>query len=175
MKIRNQAASTNANKGMSLTELLIVMAIMGIVLSIANFSWQAYVVRSNLRTAARQVASDISKYQARAIAEGRNYTITFNATDKYNISAPVRDDLVAFNLDATPIEAGRTQDAQITNSNFTACNVVIMTSRGLLQHCNMATVSNNTGTVTLTNSRGGTATITVNIRGKVDVTFANLY
>jgi prepilin-type N-terminal cleavage/methylation domain-containing protein len=167
------------SKGFSIIELMIVIAIMGIVASIASFAWQRYVANVNLRSAARQTGADLSRYMARAIAEGREYTITFNATtDMYTITAPLKsgnDDLAIVNMNVSPIDADRIRDANITAADFTGCNIVRMLPRGLVAHC-AATPStqNATGTVTLANRRGATATITINERGKVDVTFSGL-
>ena len=161
-------------KGFSIVELLIVIAIIGVALSIASLSWQAYVTKTNLNSGARKVASDLTKYRTRAIGEGRVYTITFNAANQYNISAPAHDNLAAFNINETPIESSRAHDAIIENSNFTGCQVVRMTPRGLAEHCAVSPVTpSDTGTVTLKNSREATATITLNSRGTVDVTFTD--
>lgn len=161
-------------KGFSIVELLVVIAILGVVLSVASLSWQSYVTKTNLRSGARKVASDLTKYRTRAIGEGRVYTITFNATDKYDISAPAQDNFAVVNISETPIEASGAHDAIIENSNFTGCHVVRMTPRGLVGHCNPQVANqSDTGTVTLKNSRDVTATITLNSRGTVDVTFTD--
>jgi len=48
-------------KGFSLIELLTVIAIIAIVVSMASFTWQHYVNNANLRTAARELATDIAQ------------------------------------------------------------------------------------------------------------------
>jgi len=161
--LRNDVKTTK-NKGFSLIELIIVIAILGIVLAIASFSWQRYVPKINLRSAARQVSADIAKFGAKAIAEGRSYTITFNIAG-YNITAPAKagnDNLPAFSLSATPVEEINAQDRQITGA---VCggggSDLIMSARGLNNGC----------TVSLKNSKGSTATITVDPRGRTNVTF----
>jgi prepilin-type N-terminal cleavage/methylation domain-containing protein len=165
-------------KGFTLAEILIVIAIIGILATIASFSWQRYVTGSNLRAGARKLAADLALYQTKALAEGRDYTITINLSpaNNYDISAPPNALLtnpaaVVLN-GVTPIEASLARDAQITAVNFNGGLVVTVNKRGLLQ--DPATIPITNGTITLTNSRSATATITINLRGKVDVAFAGL-
>jgi type II secretion system protein H len=68
--------------GFTLVELLIVIAIIGIVASIASFAWQNYVRNTNLKTAARELTSDIQFMKGKAIARNDlTYTIDFNTGD----------------------------------------------------------------------------------------------
>jgi prepilin-type N-terminal cleavage/methylation domain-containing protein len=165
-------------KGYSLVEILVVIAIIGIIGTIASFSWQRYVANSNLKTGARKVAADFAMYQARAIHEGRPYTIIINISpaNNYDISAPVNALLpnpAPVNLPGvTPNEAARASDAQITAVDFNGGPAIIIAQRGLVQP--LAPFPNDFGTITLTNSRNATATIRINLRGKVDVAFAGL-
>lgn len=160
-------------KGFSIIELLVVIVIIGAALAMASMSWQSYVTKANLRSGARKVASDMTKCRTKAIGEGRVYTMTFNATDKYDISAPAQDNFAAVNVSETPIEASGAHDAVIEDSNFTGCHVIRMTPRGLVGHCSPQVANqSDTGTVTMKNSRNVTATITLNSRGTVDVVFS---
>jgi type II secretion system protein H len=160
-------------KGFTLAEILIVIAIIGIMATIASFSWQRYVANSNLRTGARKVAADLALYQTKALAEGRDYTITINLSpaNSYDISAlpnALLSNPAAVVLNGvTPIEASRANDAQITAVDSGS---ITATQRGLIDPPPRL----NGWTITLTNSRSATATITINLRGKVDVAFAGL-
>jgi type II secretion system protein H len=74
------------NDGFSLIELIIVIAVMGIILAIAAPNFTRYRDNTNLREAARDISSDIQLYKQRAIAENVQYSITFNAgTNDYVI------------------------------------------------------------------------------------------
>ncbi len=168
----------NGIKGFSLIELLIVICMIAILITIASFSWQKYVAKTNLRTGAGKVAADFSMYKAKAISEGRNYTITIQLSpnNNYNISAPEKDDpsgamvLPAVTLNGvTPTDPAQAQDAQITAVNFAGGAIIIADKRGLVEP-----LTADYGTITLTNSQGATATITINQRGGVYVTFTNL-
>jgi prepilin-type N-terminal cleavage/methylation domain-containing protein len=161
-------------KGFSLIEVIIVMAIIGIVSTIASFAWHRYVANSNLTTGARKVAGDFAMYKAKAIAEGRNYTITINKqpNNNYDISAPavvtntgnVVLDAFVLNGVAPAAEASQAQDTQIAAVNFNGGSVITATQRGLV-------IPPAGGTITLANSLDKTAMVTINSRGRVDVTY----
>jgi prepilin-type N-terminal cleavage/methylation domain-containing protein len=167
-------------KGYTIVELLIVIVIIGIMLVVASFSWQKYVANSNLKTGARKVAADFALYRARAIAEGRDYTITINIqpNNNYTIYAPATGGtggLLEYNPAPvtptdTPTDASQTQDAQITAVDFTTCSIIRFTARGLVEHCAVKPAAQNDyGTVTLTNRRGSKVPVEIDSRGRVDV------
>jgi prepilin-type N-terminal cleavage/methylation domain-containing protein len=164
-------------KGFTLIELLMVIAIMGVMSVIASFSWQRYVANSNLRTGARKVAADFAMYKAKAISEGRDYRITINISpaNNYDIFALAKPEdpvlFPAFALNGvTPTEAAQAQDAQITAVNFAGGPIITATQRGLVQPL----AANVLGTITLTNTRGSTAIVEIDSRGRVDVKFTIL-
>lgn len=69
-------------KGFSLIELVIAIALLGIALSIAAPSFRGYIENLNLKSAAREIASDIFVTRERAISENRKYQIRFNKEAK---------------------------------------------------------------------------------------------
>jgi prepilin-type N-terminal cleavage/methylation domain-containing protein len=151
-------------KGFSLIELIIVIAILGVVASISSLVWQRYVLNANLRSAARDIASDFQNCKLMSGTESRTYTITFNTgANTYAISAPATTDYAALNQAAkTPTTLG--SDIRITGAAYfgtTGANIITFQSRG--------TSAN--GTLTLTNSRGSTAILITNVTGKTYVSF----
>jgi prepilin-type N-terminal cleavage/methylation domain-containing protein len=141
-------------KGFSLAELLIVIAIIGILAAVAGYSWQRYVTNANLRTAARDIAADFSLAKENAIKESRNYTITFDVGSNSYTMAPA-------GTAKSPATFG--SDIRLTLANFGfAGPVITFQSRGTAS----------AGRVALTNGRGSTANIVVNITGKNYVEFA---
>jgi type II secretory pathway pseudopilin PulG len=67
------------DRGFSIVELIVVMAILMVVLAIAVPIFNSYRDRANLQEAAQETASDIKLYLQRAVAENREYRITFDA------------------------------------------------------------------------------------------------
>jgi prepilin-type N-terminal cleavage/methylation domain-containing protein len=75
-----------ANGGFSLIEMLVVCALLGIMAAVATPSFITYQQNSNLKEAARDLASDINYWRQRAVAEQVRYRIIFNqATNSYTI------------------------------------------------------------------------------------------
>ena len=148
------------SKGFSLIELLIAIGIIGILSTIAAFSWNRYVTNTNLRTATRDVASDIILLKARAVSESRQYRITFNvgannyAVEQWNIGTGVYDIIQT----KSPTAFG--SDIFIDVTTFVGDRVTFL-PRG--------TLSGVGGTVRLKNSRNSKTAIIVNITGKTRV------
>ena len=67
------------NRGFTLVELLIVIALIGIVAGIASSNFKNYRDRTNMREAAREISSDIQHYKQRAVAESVRYRMYFSA------------------------------------------------------------------------------------------------
>jgi len=147
-----------AQKGFSLIELLIVIALIGILGSVATYSWQRYFDNTNLKAVARDVTTDIAACKQKAVSEGVPYRLTFTAgADNYTIAkspytAAETKSLTAFGSGLT-----------VQSVSFTLGNVIFLT-RG--------TLATNTGTIVIRNGRNSTATITINITGRTYVTFA---
>jgi type II secretion system protein H len=152
-----------SSKGFTLIELMIVIAIIGILSAVSLFGWRGYQDNVNLRTAAGEVMSDIASCKQRAIAEGVQYCMQFtDGSPNYSInasscSAPTQTQ--AKNL--TSFGSGLT----ISSTNFNSDQVSFL-PRG--------TLSSNTGKIFLTNSKNSTATITVQITGRAYVSFTML-
>lgn len=161
------------SKGFTLVELIITLLLLGIISTIGVSTFQQYTAKTRLRTAAREIAADFTNCLAKAKSERRIYTITFNIASpptSYTISAPATDTLGAFNHVKTL--SADAVGIVMTGVGFTGCDMVRITQRGLLEHCGVTPApQNNTGFVTLINSRGSTAVVTVNTMVKAYVNF----
>ncbi len=137
-------------KGLTIIELVVVLSILSILLSIATPSFHRHVANTNLRTAARDMASDIAALKERAIAENASFTISFDqGQNSYTFSG---------SLDVkSPGAHGN--DVRIANVGISG-GVLTFQSRGTVTP---------TGDITLTNGRNSTAIINVNISGRTSV------
>lgn len=148
-------------KGFSLVELMIVIALMGIMAAIATPALQRYAINRNLKSAARDITSDFLMCKARAIAENRKYRIVFNvAGNDYTIEERDTADTAWINP-RTKAPTSFESDIIFTNVAFGAGATATFKTRGTVT----------AGHVWLKNSRNSTAKITTNITGRTYVDF----
>lgn len=148
------------HRGFTLVELIIVIAIIAIVGTISIPSFLRYSINANLKSAAREIASDILQSRARAISENRRQRIVFDMTNE-SYTLEERDDADSSWINPqTKTLSSFDSSIDINNSTF-AGNTIILQTRG----------TSTTGTLTLINSRGSVATLTMYITGRpyVDV------
>jgi len=144
-------------RGFTLLELIIVVVILTIVGSIAYGAFQRMAINANLKTAARDIVSDFNLMRQRSMAENMPLTITFNAgTNSYDVPQPggatLTKKLASYGADI--VFAGP--------PNFSGGPTITFQPRGTTAQW---------GSLTLTNSRGSRATITVNSTGRANVQF----
>jgi prepilin-type N-terminal cleavage/methylation domain-containing protein len=75
------------NKGWTLTELMIVIVMMGIIIGISIPGFKNYIAKTKLDTAKNEILSTLSAARASALSEQQNYQVIFEtATNTYKIS-----------------------------------------------------------------------------------------
>jgi len=156
-------------KGFSLVELLIVIAIMGIVGLIASFSWRTYLNHTNLRTAAREVVSDFNNMKRKAASVSDSsldttYSIDFNKTNStYTLNTTTANGTTGHTKTLAEFGNGITIDSL---PGGVATYSLSFLARGILSpESGFIVLKNGPSTAT------STATITFNLTGKTYVTF----
>lgn len=149
---------TTIPKGYTLVEVCIVLALLAIISTLAIPAWQNYSSNINLKTAAREVMSDLLNARQRAIEENINtYRLTFNvANNNYTLS---RTDtgITYWTKPLTSYGNG----ISIQSVNFNNGSTVSFQRRGTVTM----------GNLVLTNLIGSTATITVQITARTYVQY----
>ena len=155
-------------KGFSLIELIIVMAIIGIVAAIASPSFYKYRQNTNLKEATRELAGDITYYKQVAVSENVRYRIAFDqAANTYTIKKE------------SPANSGTYVDLSTKSPGSVSSSVIIMGSPndpsftgGVAYITFQPRGTMSAGTVWLQHtSRLSTSTITTNLMGRVNVTY----
>jgi prepilin-type N-terminal cleavage/methylation domain-containing protein len=66
--------------GFTLTEIIVAMAIISILAAIAIPNWSTLLPNYALKSAARQVQSELHKLKSRAVSENANFRLVFSTT-----------------------------------------------------------------------------------------------
>jgi len=131
-------------KGFSLIELLIVLAVIGILIMVANSTFLSYAKNRNLKEAAGALMSDMKLAKQKAMAEGINYILTLGG-DSYTLQNGHPKDLSHFG-----------EGIKIKEHNYSG-NVIHFQPRGT---CSM-------GTIILQNSIGSEVKIIISQTGRI--------
>jgi prepilin-type N-terminal cleavage/methylation domain-containing protein len=157
-------------KGFTLVELMIVICMLAIISAIGGLWLHYYTLNRNLRTAARDIASDFTIYKERAVSDNITYQIAFDTTlpGSYTIQSVVNPGPVVTNL-TTKRPSSFGSDVRIISATFGpgASQTVIFSPRGTVSPLGNGVLDG----VVLRNSRNSQATITVNLTGRTYVTF----
>ena len=85
----SSACTTQDNKGFTLIELVVVVAIVGMLLASVAIRFDSLTVSARLRASAREIASTIGLAHSRASSTGRAQTLVFDTDNQqYWIESP---------------------------------------------------------------------------------------
>jgi len=119
----NRFRSRRDATGFTLVELLIVVAIIGILSAIAFPSYQNYVMRGR-RTAAENLVMEIASKEQQYILDARQYTSTIGAT---GLNIPSRDD---WTCAATCVNSYYTVSVAVDNTATPPTFAILATAQG---------------------------------------------
>jgi len=149
---------TNIPKGYTLVEVCIVIALLAIISTLAIPAWQNYSSNINLKTAAREVMSDLLNARQRAIEENLStYRLTFNVTGNNYTLSRTDTGITYWTKPFTSYGNG----ISIKSVNFNNGSIVSFQRRGTVTM----------GNLVLTNLIGSTASITVQITARTYVQY----
>jgi type IV fimbrial biogenesis protein FimT len=143
------------NRGFTITELIITLALIAIVGAIAMPSFNRMTVNGNLRSAARDIQGRIAYLKERAMADNTQYALTFDKDNNRYRSSDMK-------AEEWKYASSFGQSIRITSVSFDEGSTVTLETRGTLAQA---------GNIVLANSRGSTATIRCNLSGRTYVQF----
>ena len=150
------------NKGFTLIELTVTLAVLGIMAAISIPSYFSWLPRHRLQTSVRHIYDDMNMARSRAVKTNADIGIEFNTSNEtYRIFIDANQDQT---LDAgeTVLSTGTLEnDVDITGSTFTSGDTYGFNSRGMS--------AGTTGDVYLTNPSGRFLGVRVNTSGCLTV------
>jgi prepilin-type N-terminal cleavage/methylation domain-containing protein len=151
------------SEGFTIIELIVVVAILAIIAAIAIPSFQRYAVNGNLRSAARDIISDFNALKGRAVAENQEYRLAING-NQYTIQRCTDSTSPCGTWGPPPADMASLKSP----ASFSGDIVMSPNATYTFQTRGIVTPA---GTIGFTNSRGSTATVTVNTAGKTSAQF----
>ena len=145
-------------EGFSLIEMVIVIAILGIVATFAVPAFQNYVRNRNLKTAAQEIASEFFVTRERSLSENNTYQIVFDSgTNQYSVQQPPGTNITTKKIAAS----ASAQDGIVIDTSIANALIFTFQPRGTIS----------SGTINLKNSINSRAAITVNFPSRTYVVY----
>jgi prepilin-type N-terminal cleavage/methylation domain-containing protein len=154
-------------KGFTLVELMIAISVLISIAAIAGLNLHAYTLNRNLRSAARDIASDFFICKGRAVSENKTYQIVFNVAGGSYAIQTVTGTPAAVTKRPSSFGSG----ISIVSADFGGGQTINFLARGTVSPLSPPPGVTGDNSVILRNSRNSRATITVTMTGKTNVTF----
>lgn len=152
-----------SSSGFSIVEVLVAIGIIMIIAALSMPSLQGYIINRSLKSAARELISDVNESKERAISENREYRITLTE------NSPNYTILQCQNIGTTC--AGFQNFQQKSLASFSNSILIDSTGTTVTQYDFQSRGTVNPGSIRLVNQRGSRANIVTNITGRVSVEF----
>jgi prepilin-type N-terminal cleavage/methylation domain-containing protein len=139
--------------GLTLIEILVTIAVLGILFGIAVPTWTILIPAYQLNSATRQVATELQLARNRAMAQYRRYRLIFSSPTTYRIEKETAPQANAYELFSGPknLPGGVSVSANVTPTFLSRGNA----SQG--------------GTITLAHSAGPSKAITLLPSGRIEI------
>ncbi|MBX8464251.1 prepilin-type N-terminal cleavage/methylation domain-containing protein [Deinococcus sp. RIT780] len=125
----NPPATHRPAQGFTLIEVLIVMAVLGIVLAIAGNSLLGYLQSQQMREAAQQVAGDLERVRSGAMRYNRDATFEIISSTSYRMTVNGASETVTLpdsaQITSTPANAILTYSAPYSELSSAQATIVV--------------------------------------------------
>ncbi|MBI5193206.1 MAG: prepilin-type N-terminal cleavage/methylation domain-containing protein [Nitrospirae bacterium] len=150
-------------KGFTFLEILIVLAIIGILSALAVSDISAFTDRLYLQSFARQISTDLREMKMRSVIERQSYTVNFDSANNfYNITGRIINlpPGIRFGFSAGVLgpPANPVETPEADGVTFPS-NKITFHPQG----------SNSLGTIYITNDRNETRALSLTITGRVKI------
>ena len=146
---------------------MIAISVLISIAAIAGLNLHAYTLNRNLRSAARDIASDFFICKGRAVSENKTYQIVFNVAGGSYAIQTVTGTPAAVTKRPSSFGSG----ISIVSAGFGGGQTINFFARGTVSPLSAPPGVAGDNSVLLRNSRNSIATITVTMTGRTYVTF----
>jgi prepilin-type N-terminal cleavage/methylation domain-containing protein len=152
-RLKKHSPNSDKDKGFSLIEMVIVLAIIGIITTIGLPVYRQIKPTLDLNAETRDIASDLRYAQQLAVTEQSNYTVEFDPVlNKYTI---------------TNVETSSVIKHKNINDNISIQSITGLVSDTAIFNVTGAAVDS--GVITLANTNNATTTISIKPSGYVKI------
>jgi type II secretion system protein H len=146
-------------RGFTITELMIVIAIMGVLTAVATPSMSRWLTSIRMESATREIASTLQLARVKAITQNTSIRINFDTTaNTYQMQQRDSANPTSWNN----VEKAKKLPAGINFVSITGNPIIFQSGRG-------STLPSHNGTITLQNTQGKTNEVVVAQTGRVIV------